>query len=44
MKAIPSSKPENAMMNAKGIKPKKKKINPEVIILYVKPARIFNNI
>ena len=44
MKAIPSSKPENAIMNPKGIKPKKKKIKPEVIILYVKPAKIFNNI
>lgn len=31
-------------MKAKGIKPKKKKIIPEVIILYVKPAKIFNNI
>lgn len=31
-------------MNTKGIKPKKKKINPEVIMLYVKPANIFNNI
>src|SRR5271168_1762640 len=31
-------------MNANGIKPKKKNIKPEVIILYVKPAKIFNNI
>jgi hypothetical protein len=31
-------------MKAKGNKPKKKKINPEVMILYVKPAKIFNNI
>ena len=31
-------------MKAKGTRPKKKNINPEVIILYVKPARIFNNI
>ena len=30
-------------MKAKGIKPKKKKTNPLVIILQVKPARIFNN-
>ena len=43
MKAIPSSKPENAIINAKGINPKKKKIKPDVIILYVKPAKIFNN-
>ena len=33
MKAIPNSKPENATMKAKGIKPKKKKIIPDVIIL-----------
>ena len=33
MKAIPNSNPEKATMNAKGIKPKKKKTNPEVIIL-----------
>lgn len=31
-------------MKTKGIRPKKKKINPEVIMLYVKPANIFNNI
>ena len=31
-------------MKTKGIRPKKKKINPEVIMLYVKPASIFNNI
>jgi len=30
-------------MKAKGIKPKKKKIIPLVIILYVKPAKIFNS-
>lgn len=44
MKAIPNSKPEKAMINAKGIKPKKKNIKPLVIILYVNPAKIFNNI
>jgi hypothetical protein len=33
MKAIPNSKPEKAIMKAKGIRPKKKKKNPEVIIL-----------
>ena len=32
------------MIKANGISPKKKNINPDVIILYVKPARIFNNI
>ena len=31
-------------MKAKGIKLKKKKMKPEVIILYVKPAKMFNNI
>ncbi len=31
------------MIKAKGNKPKKKKINPEVIMLYVKPLKIFNN-
>jgi hypothetical protein len=44
MKAIPNSNPEKAMINAKGIKPKKKKIKPLVIILYVNPAKMFNNI
>src|ERR1700738_5003645 len=43
MKAIPNSKPLKAIIKAKGIKPKKKNITPEVIILYVKPANIFNN-
>ena len=33
MNAIPNSKPEKAIIKAKGIKPKKKKINPDVIIL-----------
>ena len=32
------------MIKTKGIRPKKKKINPVVIMLYVKPASIFNNI
>ena len=31
-------------MKAKGIKPKKKNINPEFIILYVKPLSIFSSI
>ncbi len=44
IKAIPNSKPEKAIINANGINPKKKKITPLVIILYVKPANIFNNI
>ena len=43
MNAIPSSRPENAIMNAKGNKPKKKNINPEVIILYVKPLNMFRS-
>ena len=43
IKAIPSSKPENAIIKAKGIKPRKKNIIPLVIILYVKPANMFNN-
>jgi|SRR6266480_6167210 len=43
MKAIPNSKPENAIMKAKGTNPKKKKIKPLVIMLYVKPAKIFNS-
>ena len=33
MKAIPNSNPENAIINAKGIKPMKKYITPLVIIL-----------
>lgn|SRR6516162_1873912 len=44
MKAIPNSNPLKAIIKTKGTKPKKNKINPEVIILYVKPANIFNNI
>ena len=44
MNAIPNSNPLKAIMKAKGIRPKKKNIIPEVIILYVKPAKIFNNI
>src|SRR5271170_277011 len=44
MNAIPNSRPEKAIINAKGINPKKKNMKPEVIILYVKPAKIFNNI
>lgn len=41
---IPSSKPENAIMKTKGIRPKKKNIKPDVIILYANPLKIFNNI
>ena len=44
MNAIPNSKPENAIIKLKGIKPRNKKIRPEVIILYVNPAKIFNSI
>ena len=43
MNAIPSSRPENAIINAKGNRPKKKNMNPEVIILYVKPLNIFKS-
>ena len=42
--AIPNSNPENAIINASGNNPKKKNINPEFIILYVNPLKIFNNI
>ena len=42
--AIPSSKPENAIINVSGNNPNMKKINPEFIILYVNPLKIFNNI
>lgn len=44
IKAIPNSNPENAIMNAKGNNPNIKNINPEFIILYVNPLKIFNNI
>ena len=43
MNAIANSNPEKAIINAKGIKPRKKKINPLVIILYVNPLKIDNN-
>ena len=42
--AIPSSKPENAIINVRGNNPNMKKINPEFIILYVNPLKIFNSI
>ena len=42
--AIPNSRPENAIINAKGNNPNIKKIIPEFIMLYVNPLRIFNNI
>ena len=44
MKAIPSSNPENAIIKASGNSPRKKKIIPELIILYVKPLSILSNI
>ena len=44
MNAIPNSKPENAIINARGNNPKKKKIIPEFIILYVNPLKIFKSI
>ena len=43
IKAIPSSNPENAIMNANGNNPNTKKINPELIILYVNPLKIFKS-
>ena len=43
MNAIPNSKPENAIIKDNGTNPKKKNIIPLVIILYVKPAKMFNN-
>ena len=42
--AIPISKPEKAKINNNGTNPKKKYIIPFFIILYVKPAKIFNSI
>ena len=44
IKAIPNSRPENAIINAKGNNPNRKKMNPELIILYVNPLNMFNNI
>ena len=44
IKAIHISKPAKAIIKLRGIKPKWKKMKPDVIILYVKPARIFNSI
>jgi hypothetical protein len=44
MNAIPSSKPEKAIINARGNNPNKKKMNPELIILYVNPLKMFNSI
>ena len=38
-----SSRPENATIKAKGIRPKKKNTKPEVIMLNTKPLKIFNN-
>ncbi|MCN0155275.1 hypothetical protein NDQ86_25125 [Salinispora arenicola] len=40
MNAIANSNPEKAIINAKGIKPKKKNNIPLVIILYVNPLKI----
>ena len=41
--AIPNSSPENAIMNVKGNKPRKKKIIPELIMLYVNPLKMFKS-
>lgn len=43
MNAIPNSNPLKAIIKPRGINPIKKKIRPEVIILYVNPAKIFNS-
>jgi hypothetical protein len=40
MKAIANSKPENTIMNANGNIPRIRNINPEFIMLYVKPLNI----
>ena len=44
MKAMANSKEEKAIINAKGNKPNTKYNIPDVIILYVKPLNILNNI
>ena len=41
IKAIANSRPEKAIINANGIKPKKKNNTPLVIILYVKPLNYY---
>ena len=43
MNAIPSSRPENAIIKARGNNPRKKNMNPDVIILQVNPLKIFNS-
>jgi len=43
MNAIANSKPEKAIIKAKGSKAKKKKKNPEFIILYVNPLNMFKS-
>ena len=43
MKAIPNSKPEKAIIKAKGNSPKKKNTIPEVIILYVNSLKILSS-
>jgi len=42
--AIASSKPEKAIINDRGNKPKTKNKIPDVIILKVNPLNIFNSI
>ena len=42
--AIPNSRLENAIIKAKGNAPKMKKINPELIMLYVNPLNILKSI
>ncbi len=43
MKAIPNSRPQNAIMNISGNKPKKKNTMLEAIILNVNPLNILSN-
>ena len=43
MKAIPNSKPEKAIIKAKGNNPKKKNMKPEFIMLQVNPLKIFKS-
>ena len=43
MNAIPNSKPEKAIIKAKGNSPKKKNTIPEIIILYVNPPKILSS-
>ena len=43
IRAIANSSPEKAIINNKGSAPKTKNSTPELIILYVNPLKMFNN-